>query len=407
MFSKNKQQDQSGAVTLIQTANHQFVQKLNRTHKEIIIPEVIQRATDDASKDLPEEHTSSTVHTNFLTSIYDRLVVDYKTEANVNDMRYAADKEIKQHLKLKKRLNDKLEQCKNNLRIKERAFQQLKVARNKIREEYKALFGITLLSASEAIFASSSFQIFVQNLLFSLIIGATFAIALYYSSVIGARLLKLAQNRFQFIAILTGILSVIGGVFFTLGYFRLIFLNEMSDGTDTSYHLSPAQFMLIQLFFFSVAILLKYYFLTSREEREQYSKWKQAKRDITILKKKQEHLETSIKGMEASLDKTLITRRALIASAGDVELKIQALYHDAYFNHYIKTNLHHRKKGIPKSFKDKALLPTTPAIPTNHQTTTRHTQTLLCQYRQRRQSRITRQTRQARNHIAKPSPVRN
>lgn len=357
MFSKKKKQDHSGAVTLISTANKNFVQKLNHIHKQEIIPEVIVRAQDDASKDLPEEDSTSTVHVDFLKARYDRLVVDYKAEANINEMKYSADKEIRQFLKLKKRLQEKLESCRNDLRIKQRAFQQLKVARSKIIDHKKALFGILLLSGSEAIFASSSFQIFVQNLLFSLIIGLTFAVALYYSAVIGARILKLARNRYQFVAIFGGILSVIGIVFWTLGYFRLIFLNEMSDGTQMSYHLSPTQFMCIQLFFFSIAILLKYYFLPTREEFEQYGKWKQARGDIETLKKKEKHLENSLKEMEESLSRTLITRRSLISSAADVELKIQALYHDAHFNHYVKTNLHHRKKGIPKSFTGRDCLP--------------------------------------------------
>ena len=357
MFTKQNNKQDSGAVTLITTANKQFVQKLNITHKMEIIPEVIQRAKDDATKDNPPENSMSTVHIDFLKSIYDRLVVDYKSDANISDMKYSADKEISQFKRLKKRLKDKLEECRNNIRIQQRLFEQLKVARTKIIDHQKALFGIILLSGSEAIFASSSFQIFVQNLLFSLIIGATFAVALYYSSVIGAKVLKIAKNRLQFVWILIGILTIVGGVFFTLGYFRLIFLNEMSDSSEVVYHLSPAQFMLIQIFFFVVAILLKYYYLPTREEFEMYDKWKESKQTIKRLKTQEKALENSIVGMEESLNKTLMTRRALISSAADVELKIQALYHDAYFNHYVKTNLHYRKKGIPKSFTNKEALP--------------------------------------------------
>lgn len=356
MFKKQNKQD-SGAVTLISTAKQEFVKRLNHTHSAEIIPEVVQRAKDDATKDLPSENSTSTVHVDFLKARYDRLVVDYKSDANINEQQYNANKEISQFLKLKKRLKDKLEECRNNIRIGQRLFEQLKVAKTKIIDHRKALFGIVLLSASEAIFASTSFQIFVQNLFFSLIIGLTFAISLYYSAVIGARLLKLARTRLQFVGILSAILTAIGGVFYTLGFFRLIFLSEMSDGVDVGYHLSPGQFMLIQLFFFTVAILLKYYFLPTREEFEQYGKWKQAEQDIAKLKKQEKDHEVSIEDMEHSLNKTLMTRRALISTAADVELKIQALYHDAYFNHYVKTNLHHRKKGIPKSFTNNETLP--------------------------------------------------
>lgn len=357
MFLKNKKQNNSGAVTLISTANKQFLQRLNHTHNQEIVPEVVTRAKDDATKENPPTDSVSTIYVDFLTARYNRLVVDYKSEANINEMKYSAEKEISEFGKLKNKLREKLENCKNKLRLARRAFEQLKVVNTKIIDERKAIFGIVLLSASEAIFASTSFQVFVQNLLYSLIIGLTFAIALFYSAIIGARVLKLAKSRFQFFGIFGSILAVIGGVFWILGHFRLIYLSEMSDGADLGYHLSPVQFCLIQIFFFSVAILLKFYFLTNREEKEQYRKWKDAKSAIEKLKQQERHLEDSIENMEHALNRTLITRRALISSAADVELKIQALYHDAYFNHYVKTNLHHRKKGIPKSFTNKELLP--------------------------------------------------
>lgn len=356
MFNKEKKQE-SGVVTLISTANNQFVKSLNHIHKEEIVPEVVTRAKDDATRDNPPEDSNSTVHIDFLKARYDRLVVEYKSEANINEQQYNANKEILQFNRLKKRLKDKLGECRNQFRIKVREFDQLKVARTKINDHRKAMFGILLLSASEAVFASTSFQVFVQTLLFSLVIGLTFAVALYYSAVIGARLLNLARNRYQFFSIFIGILIVIGAVFYTLGYFRLLFLSEMSDSSEAGYYLSPSQFMLIQLFFFSVAILLKYYFLPTREEFEQYDKWKQAKLGVVNLQKQEKQLEVSIEDMEYSLNQKLMTRRTLISSAADVELKIQALYHDAYFNHYVKTNLHHRTQGIPESFTNQELLP--------------------------------------------------
>lgn len=344
-------------VTVIKATDDTFVQSLMNTHTKEIVPETIERAKDDATQNLPAPDTKSSIHFDFLTARYNRMVVDFKSHVQRNHEQYHANKDIAEYKNTKKQLTDSLNETTNNLRVQQRAVENLKSFQQKMTAYRKAMFGIILLSCSEAIFASASFQVFVENLLFSLVIGATFAIALYYSATIGARLLKLAKNNWQFAGIFSVILLVIGAVFYTLGYFRLIFLNEIANNGQVNYELSPIQFMLIQLFFYSCAILLKYFYMPEKHEQEQYNNWKEAKQGIEELHKQKKALENELTQLENKLKQSLITRKTLISHSADIELKINAMYHEAY-QQYVKTNLHHRSdKKIPYCFEQKNILP--------------------------------------------------
>lgn len=343
-------------VTVIKANDDSFVQSLNNIHIKEILPETIERAKDDASQNLPAPDTKSSIHFDFLTARYNRMVTDFKSHAQRNHQQYHANKDIAQYQNSKQKLSDNLNSVKNELRVKQRAIENLKSYRQKMASYYKALFGIVLLSCSEAIFASASFQVIVENLLFSLIIGATFAISLYYSATIGAKVLKLAKNTWQFTGIFSAILLVIGAVFYTLGYFRLMYLNEMADGGQVNYELSPTQFCLIQLFFYCCAILLKYFYMPEKHETEHYNNWKEAKQGIAELEKQKKDVEKGLEQLETNLKDSLITRKTLISQATDVELKINMMYHEAY-QHYVKSNLHHRSdKMIPACFEQKDIL---------------------------------------------------
>jgi len=357
MFAKKSKKKGSG-VTVITINNDEFIHHLNHIHTTQYVPEIIEKAKDDATHNIPGMDTASMIHFEPIRTKYNRLILDYKSKSNINEQQYNANKDIAQFKKLRKRVSDKLQQVRNNLRIKERTIENLNSCKQSILLGKKAGYGIFLLTGSEVIFASSSFQIFVQNLMLSFIVGATFGVALYYSAVLGAKLLRKAKKRLQFIGIFASILLVIGAVFATLGHFRIVYLQQMSDGENIGNHLSAFQFAGIQLFLFTCAILLKYFFMPTREEQESYREWKEAKNDLGKLKKQEKSLEDTIENLEAGLDKTLITRRSLISKAADIELKIVTLYRDCCSN-YIQGNLFHRdlKGKVPVSFQDPEKLP--------------------------------------------------
>lgn len=352
-----KKPQQDTLVQVIRTHDDEFIKQINKVYTGEILPMTTERAKDDASKNLPAPEMKKPLHFEFLTTRFNRLIVDFKTHAQRNHEAYYAEKDISEFTKLKKRLGDKLHEITNELRIKRRAIENVKSLKEKMVTYKKALFGIILLSCSEAIFASSSFQIFMSNLLLSFVIGITFAVALYYSATIGGKLLRLAKSRLQFIGIFSVILLVIGTVFYTLGHFRLLFLEEISNGNNSGYELSALQFMAIQLFFYTCAILLKYFYLPEKSEIEQYNKWKEDKDAIVSLERQQQDLEKQRGDMETGLKESLIARKTLLSNAADTERRIEALYKDAY-QHYVQINLHHRSDDkIPICFESMDILP--------------------------------------------------
>ena len=358
MLKKRNKNPQDPKVDIIVVSDDQSVAELNQLCADEIFPNTIEKAKDDASKQLPSSTTKSSVHFRFLTSRFNRLVLDYKSKSNINQQKYQANKDLVQFKKLKKRLLEKLAEVKNELRLKSRAFDQKKPNKQVIKSYLWAFGGILVLSGSEALFASSALQIFVETKFMALLLGITMAVCLYYTAVIGCKLLRKAKNRWQIIGIISAILVVVSIVFFLLGCFRQMYLIQMNGDCESCYSLSPEKFMIIQDFFFTCALLLKFFFLPTKEQFKSYSEWKEAKKAISKLSNKKKHLEQSINNMEAELNKTLITRRSLISRAADVELKIQALYEDA-FSHYVNTNMHHRKseEDIPVCFEDPKHLP--------------------------------------------------
>ena len=222
---------------------------------------------------------------------------------------------------------------------------------------YKRLFpGIIGLCGAEGLFSATSLQLIMPNMALALAVGVFFSIALYFSAHIGCKLLRKTNTRMQFIGMLTLILIVIGSVFSILGHFRIEYLKQMGTATN-GYQLSAFEFMGIQLFFYCVALFLKVNYLPSKAILEKYQLWKNANKDVSRLAKVKASLDDSLENLEKQLSTNLITRRTLLTSSKDVELKLVAMYNDA-FQHYAKTNLHYRSDGvIPKCFQHADKLP--------------------------------------------------
>lgn len=333
-----------------------FINELKQRHQNEGLQLADTRAKDDASKNLPQPKSKSPALLMFLTAFYNTLVADFKSYAQNSLQSYHANKDIGEHKRKIGGYKSKLNDVVNGLRIKRRAIQDFKSHEDEMNQYYKAMVGIFLLTTSEMIFAASSFQVFTSNLLFSLVIGLTFAVALYYSSVVSARLLKNAKNRLQFIAICIAIVTVLGSVFYALGVLRVQFISEMSeDGLDTE--LNPYLFLLIQLFFFITSIFLKYFYTPDDKVFEKYREYKKAEKDLKRLSKEEKDIEASIEQQELVLKDSLIGRKMLVEHSADVERRIVAMYNEAY-QHYLKQNIHLRTdNSIPVLFETENILP--------------------------------------------------
>jgi len=359
MFKKTNVQpvqNHQKMVTVIKASDDAFVKQFNDIYVKEIIPLTIEKAKDDASNNNPAPKAESFIHTDFLTTRFNRAVVDYKSSSQNGQQQFHMQQEVGIFKRQKKRLRDKLQKTNNDYRIKERAIQNLKSNREKIIQFKKVFPWIVLLGCGEALFSATSFQLLMPNMLFSLLVGIVFAVALYFSAHVGCKILRRTTSRRQFIAVLAIILSIVGVIFGVLGHFRIEYLKVMSNG-QTRFELSALEFMGIQLFFFCITLFLKINYLPLKSEIEKYQLWKNAQNDVATLAKQKEHLESSLENLEQQLSTNLITRRTLITSSKDVELKLVAMYEDSY-QKYVNTNLHFRSdNAIPKCFENKDELP--------------------------------------------------
>ena len=352
---KTKRQGK-GTFQTLKTEDRSYLETLKERHKSEGILLATNRAKEDAAKNLPTPKSKSPALLMFLTAFYNTLVTDFKSHAQNSLQKYHAGKDIQEHKRKVDGLKDKLNQVVNGLRVKRRAIDDYKSHEDEMQQYYRAMFGVLLLTTSEMLFAISAFQMFIPNLILSVLVGITFAVAMYYSSVVSARVLKNAKNRVQFILIAATIVLSLSIVFYALGTIRLEYIKEMSeDGLDSE--LSPYMFMAIQLFFFITSIFLKYFYTPSKEVFEKYRAYKKACTEIKKLEKEEKALERSIEDEEQTLKDSLIGRKLLIEFSADVERRIVAMYHEAY-QHYLKQNIHLRTdNSIPVLFEMEQILP--------------------------------------------------
>ena len=342
--------------TVIKASDNQYVQQLENVYVNEIIPIALEKAKDDASHNIPSPEAKNFIQSNFLTTRFNREVINYKSSSQNSQQQFHMNEEIKIFKRQKTRLLEKVKKVKNDLRIKERAIENLKSYRERIAQYNKVFPGILGLCTGEALFSATSLQLLMPNMLLSLLVGCVFGVALYFSALIGCNVLRRTNTRIQFIGALVLILSIVGGIFLTLGDFRLEYLKVMSNG-KTGFELSAFQFMAIQLFMFTCALFLKYNYLPLKSEIEKYQQWKNAKKGIQKDIAQKNDLENTLETLEQNLSTSLITRRTLISSSKDVELKIKAMYEDAY-QVYVSKNIHFRSDSmIPICFEDNQGLP--------------------------------------------------
>lgn len=362
MFKHFKKQnrfpnDNNGIVEVIRTDNKHIVDQINNSHREgVSLAE--KQAKQDATSNLPPLKGTAKLFLKFLLAFYNKMVTQMKAEIQSNHHTYSANKEIEEFNQEKGKWLKKLNEVRSNLRISKHSFDDLKSCLLVMKNARKAQVIVVLLTMAELILSATSFQIIATNMLFSLILGIVFAGALYASAILGAKLLRKANNKIQFVIYLSVIILILGTLFWSLGQLRMGYLTEMSETGEINEYLSPFAFGFFQIFIFLTAIMIKYHYMPTKEEDEQYHTWLEAKKNIKKLGKQEIQLENDIKTIEVKLRRSLIARKTLISFVSDLEKKIDSMYKEAG-HHYIKHNMHRRsdaKQGIPELFElDNAL----------------------------------------------------
>ncbi|MBK9721969.1 MAG: hypothetical protein IPO78_10190 [Saprospiraceae bacterium] len=150
---------------------------------------------------------------------------------------------------------------------------------------YKVLIGIVALSSIDALMNYSSYQVIAKYLLFAILLSVATAIGLSLAShTLGKRMQKALTVKEKWIWFLSGLLG--GGiVFFGLGLLRQTYLRDTGLLAN-----SPFVWMLLNDFFFAIAILLAYTMLPMDAQEKDKQLKDQKLLEIEKLKADKKHL---------------------------------------------------------------------------------------------------------------------
>lgn len=206
---------------------------------------------------------------------------------------------------------------------------------------------ITLIVyAGEAAFNTKAFLITGDNFLFALILSICLSFGVLVFAHISMNMVKSARNVFKRRLILAGTFLLATCVFVALAIFRSRYLEAHQISVE------PKYFVIINLFFFTVACGVSYYFMpTSKqfkdneEKRRIYRRIESRKNEIKSLQNEKAKIQETI----AELTKMRI-RIAYLAKY--VLNKVQKMFREALAV-FISTNLNFRKDGqCPTCFND-------------------------------------------------------
>lgn len=152
-----------------------------------------------------------------------------------------------------------------------------------------------IINIGEIIFNTKAFQVTGENMLFALILSICVSFAVFAFSHIAPFLYKSRKTPFQRRLVAFGTLFIVTGVFTALAIFRSSYL------ANHDVHINPFYFVIINLFFFIVSVLLSFFVLpTWQEIKENASRIKLAftitkhKKEIEKLQKEKEEIRKII-----------------------------------------------------------------------------------------------------------------
>lgn len=227
-------------------------------------------------KDKAIQNTDLIVH----QGLKDTLVLQHEVATGIevikNNVSKTLDPEIE---KLNQEiLQADLDELKNRtmheVDIKDQKINNLEVDTRRIkitydwRSFYKVIVGIVALSSIDALMNYSSYQVIAKYLILAIILAIATAVGLSFAShTIGKRMQRALTTKAKWIWFLSGLLGG-GVVFFGLGLLRQTYLRDTGLLAN-----SPIIWMLLNNFFFAVAILLAYTKLpTEAQEKEKQLK---------------------------------------------------------------------------------------------------------------------------------------
>ncbi|HRF75422.1 MAG TPA: hypothetical protein PLJ00_12435 [Chitinophagales bacterium] len=138
-----------------------------------------------------------------------------------------------------------------------------------------AIFAINMV---DSIFNAPIYQIIVTTLLFSIIVSVFIAgILMYFSHLVGTKARIANTPKQRMLRLLFGIASA-AIIFLILGFIRKAYTGE-----ENLFVNSPFVWMILNTFFFTVAVLISYYKMPTEEQKLEHDALKAKKKELAKL----------------------------------------------------------------------------------------------------------------------------
>ncbi|PCI19305.1 hypothetical protein COB64_04010 [Candidatus Wolfebacteria bacterium] len=221
------------------------------------------------------------------------------------------------------------------------------------------LAAIIGISGVEAVLAAKSFQLFVSNLMMSLLVALLVWAALVTVAHILPKTIRMGRTITQRLLIGLACLVILSLVFYILGEFRVEYLSQVDEFAEASgagsingiLGISPISFMVLNLFFLSVSTLLSFFYLPNREQRQEKEAWDQLTEDVDTMERKIEKLRLEKQSIEDEFNFSQEKRASIVAYAKYTEAWIKTLYEKSIHTFQKENMLKRKDKQIPDCFE--------------------------------------------------------
>lgn len=210
-----------------------------------------------------------------------------------------------------------------------------------------ALFLSIIIMAGDTLFNAKALQVVGENLLFALLLSFCISVGVLVFSHVVPFLYKATEKIWKRRLIILSSLAVATGLFTALAIFRSVYL-ALHD-----VHVSPINFVIINLFFFIVSALMSFYILPSWAEIKLNRQKQNLQNEIDKKRKRIKELKAERERIRETILKETKSRIRIVYHANYSIEMVRKMYHEAVEIFKSSNILNRSDCKIPDCFNDK------------------------------------------------------
>lgn len=326
-----------------------FVQK---EHNKVI-PRAKELGEDLAAMNKPSVEESNDIYTGEIKASYNRILSAAKKELQSGIEVNHINSENKDFTYRLKELTKDRQKLETELRLKERELKKRDNSLVKKAERYKKTrLYLLFLIIVDLILSASALQAMGLPLFASILVGLGIGGVLFYLAeqlpdIIDSRKTVLARWLTVIVAF-----ALCFAAFYILGTFRATMFRA-SHG-DVSHGIEPIYFVVLNLFFTTVACTVSYFQGLRRHECQTLDNWNILNEEVEGLKKNIYAVKADILETREHASSCELSRKYLLLYADDIRNLIQQCFEEA-LQTFQSTNSIYRSDGLtPKFFGEPA-----------------------------------------------------